>query len=174
MNLRRAPEFVLTLSFAAMLASPAAIALPEDAQQEIEVDSEGAELFLDEGLIIYTGSATEPACITQGTLKICGAEIRLERAAGDEGGLQKVTATGTPATFQQQPAADQQLAHAQGRTLVFDNVARLVTADGDARFSQAGTVMTHQHIEYNLDTRHASASSSGAMGQMRLPPGAGN
>ncbi|MGV3592605.1 MAG: lipopolysaccharide transport periplasmic protein LptA [Gammaproteobacteria bacterium] len=164
----------MTLSFAAMLASPVAIALPEDAQQEIEVDSEGAELFLDEGLIIYTGSATEPACITQGTLKICGAEIRLERAPGDEGGLQKVTATGTPATFQQQPAADQELAHAQGRTLVFDNVTRLVTADGDARFSQAGTVLTHQHIEYNLDTRRASASSSGAMGQMRLPPGAGN
>lgn len=171
---RHTPELLTLLLLGAALAPIGARALPEDAEQEIEVDSESAELFLDEGLIVYSGSESEPACITQGTLKICGIEIRLERAPGDEGGLQKVTATGMPATFQQQPAADQELAHAQGRTLVFDNVARLVTADGDARFSQAGMVLTHQHIEYNLDTRDASASSSGARGQMRLPPNAGN
>ncbi|HEY0962371.1 MAG TPA: lipopolysaccharide transport periplasmic protein LptA [Pseudomonadales bacterium] len=174
MNLRRVPELVPTLLLVAALVPRGATALPEDAQQEIEVDSEAAELFLDEGLIVYTGSESEPACITQGTLKICGNEIRLERAPGAEAGLQKVTATGTPATFQQQPAADQQLAHASGGTLVFDNVTRLVTADGDAEFSQAGTVLTHQHIEYNLDTRRASASSSGERGQMRIPPNAAN
>ncbi len=170
MNLHHAPDLRRTLFFlVAGLLPVCAFALPEDAQQEISADYSSIDVFMDQGLFVYTGSAEKPTCITQGTLKICGAEIRLERA--EDGSLRKVTATGSPARFQQQPAADQELVHASGQTLVFDNVAQLVTADEDAEFSQAGNVLTHQHIEYNIATRRYSASgTTDEPGHMIIPP----
>lgn len=171
----RVPELsrALFALHVALLLPRAAHALPEDANQPIDVDAATTELFLDEGLVVYTGSREAPACIKQGTLQICGGEIRLERA--ENGDLRQVTATGSPARFQQQPAANQGLVHASGAKLVFDSVAQLITADGDAEFSQSGNVLTHQHIEYDIETRHASASGDdGERGSMRIDSTAGN
>jgi lipopolysaccharide export system protein LptA len=170
----RAPELYRALLATCVALMPVgAYALPEDAEQPIDVDADRTEMFLNEGLIVYTGAQNAPACITQGTLKICGGEIRLRRA--DNGDLEEVTATGTPARFQQQPAADQELMQASGAKLVFDNVAQLITADGDAEFSQSGNVINHQHIEYDIEARHASASGAdGERGTMRLNSASGN
>ena len=165
---RRAPES--TLLAALMLLVPLCVqALPEDAEQPMNVDYLRLDIFLNEGVQVYTGSREEPACITQGSLKICGVEIRVEQ--GDDGELKQVTATGTPARFQQQPAANQELVHASGATLVFDNTAQVVTADGDAELSQKGIVFSHQHIEYDIDSGHVSANGAeGERGQVSVPP----
>lgn len=170
LHLRVPDTLRFTLLAASMLAAACTLALPEDAQQDILVDAAATDAYLDEGLIVYTGSADAAACITQGTLKICGGEIRIERGRGENRGLQKVTATGTPATYQQQLEADQGITYASGLTLVFDNVARLVIADGEAKLTQAGTVLTHEHVEYNLDTHVAHASGKdGVQGRMVSP-----
>ncbi len=170
MTLHNVPDLRRTaLVILASLWPACAFALPEDASQKVDADFTKIDLFLDQGLVVYTGSPAKPTCITQGSLKICGTEIRQENA--DDGSLKKVTATGSPAQFQQQPAADQQLVHASGATLVFDNATQLVTADGNAEFSQADYVLTHQHIEYNIATRQASASSSGdEQGRITITP----
>ncbi len=159
----------------AVLLPICATALPEDAAQEIVVDAASTELFLDQGLVVYKGTAENPARITQGSLVISGSEIRLERA--DDGSLEKITATGIPARFEQQPAVDQGVVQASGETLVFDNSARLLTLDVSAEFSQTGNVLTGHHIDYNLDTRRASATSRSAEEQTRMvipPPQNGN
>jgi lipopolysaccharide export system protein LptA len=153
----------------ASLLPSCALALPEDANQEVTADYTSLDLFIDQGLFVYTGSPDQPTCINQGTLQICGAEIRVEQT--EDGGLKKVTATGSPARYQQQPTVDQELVHLSGETLVFDNLAQLLTADENAEFSQAGNVLTHQHIEYNITTGHAAANgSTGERGSMVLPP----
>jgi lipopolysaccharide export system protein LptA len=174
MTPQRSPDLhrALFVTLAALLLPVCASALPEDAEQKIDVAYDTTELFLDEGLVVYTGSAGKPACINQGTLQICGNEIRLERA--EDGSLNRVTATGMPARYQQQPAADKELVHASGNTLIFDNVAQLVTADGAAEFSQAGNVITSQHIEYDLKGRVARAakSTNGEQGTMTIDRGA--
>jgi lipopolysaccharide export system protein LptA len=176
MTPRRAPELYrnwLVTLVALLVPAATAYALPEDAEQPIEVDADRTEVFLNDGLFVYTGSQEAPACITQGTMKICGVEIRLERA--DNGELRQVTATGSPARFQQQLEADQELVHASGARLVFDNVAQLVTADGDAELSQSGDVINHQHIEYDIEARHYSASGAdGERGSMRVNRAPGN
>jgi lipopolysaccharide export system protein LptA len=145
-----------------------AFGLPDDAEQQIVVDSLYNELLFDQGLFIYRGTADKPARITQGSLEISGTEIRLEKET--DGSLRKVTVTGTPARFQQQPAVDQDIVHASGLTIVFDNAAQLLTIDESAELSQAGNVLTHQHIEYNLETRSASSSGSAeTQGRMTFP-----
>jgi lipopolysaccharide export system protein LptA len=155
----------------ASLLPSCALALPEDANQPVTADYNRIDLYMDQGLIVYTGSPEQPTCINQGTLQICGAEIRVEQT--EDGSLKMVTATGSPARYQQQPAADQELVHLSGETLVFDNLAQLLTADENAEFSQAGKVATHQHIEYNITTGHAAANgSTEERGRMFLPPAA--
>ena len=37
------------------------LALPEDANQQIEVQASSSELYLDIGLVIYRGTSTNPA-----------------------------------------------------------------------------------------------------------------
>jgi lipopolysaccharide export system protein LptA len=169
MNLHHAPDMRRTtlVLLASLLLPACAFALPEDASKKVDVDFTNIDLFLDQGLVVYTGSTDKPACATQGSVRICGTEIRLENA--EDGSLKKVTATGSPARFQQQPAADQELVHASGETLVYDNVAQLVTADENAEFSQAGYALSHQHIEYDISTRRASSSGDG-QGRMTVTP----
>lgn len=170
MTPHRFNELRLTALLLTVWLPAGALALPEDAAQEVVSDYSDIELFPDQGLIVFLGASDKPACITQGSLVICGNEIRLERM--DDGSLKKVTTTGSPARFQQQPAADKDVVHASGLTLVFDYAAQLVTINGNAEFTQDGIVLTHQHFEYNLETGNASADggTTGQPGRMIIPP----
>lgn len=163
MLLQRTSELRRVLLALVAAALPAwSNALPEDDAQEIVSDDYASiELALDEGEVVQTAHADRPTCITQGSRVICGAEIRLLRA--DDGSLRKVTAIGTPATFQQKPSAEQEVMHFSGQTLVFDNAARLLTIDGDAKWSQGKNELAHpEHMEYNLDTRRVLLNGSNA------------
>lgn len=165
------------LVLALATASSWSSALPEDDASEIVSDDYASiDLALDSGEIVQKAHPDRATCVTQGSRVICGAEIRLERA--EDGSVRKLTAIGTPASFQQQPAADQEVVHFSGLTLVFDNEARLLTIDGEAKFSQGPNRLEHQHIEYHLDSRRLTADGgdSGEGGQMNLtpPPANGN
>lgn len=162
------PHRALLLLLAALLAPPA-VALPEDASQPLDVQAPSMALDLNQGQVVYKGDANTPAVITQGTMRISGEEIIVERSNGV---ITKATAKGAPARFQQQPAADQALAHASGAVLVFDNVSRVVTADGNAEFSQAETTINGQHIEYDLEKRsaYADGADSGELVNMKILP----
>lgn len=150
---RRIPELSRVALALATLALPAASsALPEDDAQQVSSDDFASlRLALDSGEWVQKAYPDRPTCITQGTRVICGSEIRMQRA--EDGSISKVTAVGTPARFEQKPAADQDVVHFSGLTLVFDNEARLLTIDGDAHFSQGANEMSHRHIEYHLDKR---------------------
>lgn len=144
--------------------------LPEDREQEFVIDFSRSETFLDRGLTLFYGTPAQPAVATQGSLRIEGQEIRVERD-GEE--LLMITAFGNPARFQQQPAADQAVVHASGRSIVFDNRARFLTVDDEATLSQEGTgSLSGQHIEYELDAGKFSADNGNGEGQvqMRIPP----
>ncbi|MDY6981681.1 MAG: LptA/OstA family protein [Pseudomonadota bacterium] len=171
MSLQRTCELRrVLLALAAAILPMWASALPEDDAQEIVSDDYASiELALDEGEVVQKAHADRPTCITQGSRVICGAEIRLQRA--DDGSLRKVTAIGTPARFQQKPSAEQEVVHFSGSTLVFDNAARLLTIDGDAKFSQGKNELAHQHMEYHLDTRRLSATGdANSLGNGRFTP----
>lgn len=157
-------------ALALALASSASFGLPDDQNQQIDIEALSSEINLNQGLYIYRGTDAEPARITQGSMQISGTEIRIERPPG--GVLNKVTATGTPARFQQQPEVDQAVVHASGHTLDYDNGERMLNIDGEAELNQEGNVITAQHIDYNLDSRNANATGSGGGVRMSLSPGA--
>lgn len=153
---------------AALLMAPLAQSLPEDEQQPLEIESVSNEMYLDRGYFVYLGTEAQPAVATQGSMKISGLEIIVERGNGK---IAKVTATGNPARFQQQPETDQPIVYARGKVLVFDNVAGLVTADEEAEFEQGGNTLSGHHIEYNVESRRVSAAGlDGRPVNMFFPP----
>ncbi|MES2606395.1 MAG: lipopolysaccharide transport periplasmic protein LptA [Pseudomonadota bacterium] len=133
------------------------LALPDDAEKPFEANSDSgdAEVFLNEGLVIYRGPASDPTWVRQGSLLITGTEIRIKRV---DGVVQTATAIGTPARFQQQPALDQEIMHVSGNTIHFDNAAQTLTIDEAAEFSQGDSNMKAHHIDYDLKTRHLNAT----------------
>lgn len=142
-------------------------ALPDDENQETIIFADSSEL--SPGEVIYHGSSDQPAEITQGSLKISGLEITLERV---DGVLRKMTARGTPARFQQQPEIDQGIIYASGLSIVFDNSAQLLTIDAEAEFIQDGTILTGCHIDYDLETKKGNVTpcNNGERLRMVIPP----
>lgn len=148
--------------------APASYALPEDAQQPIELDWQTNEFGLDEGKMILYGTEAEPASVRQGTMQISGTEIHAEL---DGETITKVTTTGNPGRFQQQIEAGQEPLQASGLTLVFDNSAKLLTIDGNVEVMHRGTRTQVQHFEYEFTTgRFRSSAPEGERGRMVVQP----
>jgi len=160
---------LLPASFLLVLAANIAIGLPEDAGQPIEVSWDRTELLLEEGLSIFHGTAEEPTCITQGSMKICGLEIRIKQE-GDVVTL--VTTTGEPAHFQQQLQAGEEPLHASGRTLEYDNSKQLLSVETDAELVHGGIRSSAHRFEYDLQARRliATRSPDGEPARMVIPP----
>ncbi len=98
----------------------------------------------------------QPAEITQGSLRLSGLEITIERV---QGVIQQVTATGSPASFQQQPAIDQAIVYANGERIMFNNTNQTITIEGEASFSQEGTIdTTAARIDYDITNRKLDAT----------------
>ena len=146
---------VLTM---ALLFVPAVLrALPDDLNQDLLTSCPAlSESYLDQGLEICRGTADEPAQISQGSLRLSGLEITIERV---QGVIQQVTATGEPASFQQQPEVDQAIVYANGERIVFNNGNQTITIEGDASFSQQGTIdTTAARIDYDIANRKLDAT----------------
>ena len=130
----------LTISVLTALILPYAgdaLSLPGDEEQEIIINADHNEFFLEEGRekVIYYGSEEQPAAFRQGSLRISGTRVTIERL---DGMVSRVTSTGRPARFQQRPAPDQAIVYAQGLDLIFDNANNTVTMEGEGELEQAG------------------------------------
>jgi lipopolysaccharide export system protein LptA len=146
-----------SLLLPSLLISNISLALPDDLEQDmITTCPARSESFLDQGLEICRGTNDEPAQISQGSLKLSGLEFRIER---EQGFIRMITATGSPATFQQQPELDQAIAYASGATIIFNNETQVIIIQGDAAFSQEGTIdTTAERIEYDIANRKLDAT----------------
>lgn len=146
-----------SLLLPSLLISNISLALPGDLEQDmITTCPARSESFLDQGLEICRGTSDEPAQISQGSLKLSGLEFRIER---EQGFIRMITATGSPATFQQQPELDQAIAYASGATIIFNNETQVIIIQGDAAFSQEGTIdTTADRIEYDIANRKLDAT----------------
>jgi lipopolysaccharide export system protein LptA len=146
-----------SLLLPSLLISNISLALPGDLEQDmITTCPARSESFLDQGLEICRGTNDEPAQISQGSLKLSGLEFRIER---EQGFIRMITATGSPATFQQQPELDQAIAYASGATIIFNNETQVIIIQGDAAFSQEGTIdTTAERIEYDIANRKLDAT----------------
>jgi len=149
------------------------LALPEDAGKPTVFDGSDSE-YLQKGdlsILVLTGTNDAPASITQGTLKISGLKIELESR---NEAILKITATGQPASFQQQLAANEAAVLASGQQVTLDNTAKVLSVHKNAELIQEGRTITAHHFEYDLQTRNykANMSPDGERVRIVIPPAA--
>jgi lipopolysaccharide transport protein LptA len=148
-------RLALTCAFLSVFIPASLQALPEDASQPILGTFDNSLLLLNEGKQVLYGVAGTPAEIIQGSLKITGQEITIERVDGE---VKKVSVMGSPALYQQQPAIDQALVTAEGENIVLDYATQHVSAVGDVRFTQGNDQWTGCQIDYYLESRQLSTT----------------
>lgn len=147
----------LLISLTICLFAASSLALPDDLNQDLVTSCPArSESFLDQGLEICRGTIDFPAEINQGSLKLSGLEIRIER---EQGLISMITTTGSPAAFQQQPEIDQAIVYASGESIIFDYETQMIIIQGGASFSQEGTIdTTAETIEYDIANRKLDAT----------------
>lgn len=148
---------------------PVAMALPEDAGQPITGTYDNSLLLLDEGRQVFYGTPVTPARITQGTLKISGQEITIERADGE---VKKITVTGNLAHYEQQPAVDQAIITAEAETITLDYESQHMSAVGRVRFTRGRDELTGCQVDYYLEDRRLATPTcpDGTQAEFTIAP----
>ncbi|NVK44119.1 MAG: lipopolysaccharide transport periplasmic protein LptA [Oceanospirillaceae bacterium] len=138
--------------------SSAALALPEDRSQPINISADQATIDDVSGTTIYSGNVS----IEQGSMKITASQVDLYRSNGD---VDRILATGN-VHFQQQAARDKPVTNAYGERMDYRIDRREITITGNARVVQQKDSFTGQKIVYNLDKSLVNAfSGEGQKGQ---------
>lgn len=141
------------LLLASLLSLPT-FALESDAEKEMTIQSDRAELDHKEGTATYIGDVI----LEQGTLKITADRITLYRNPQKK--FTKAVAIGKPAHFQQLMEAEKGLTKARGETITYRTSDKNVTLVEDAILEQEGHIFTGKTIVYNMLNETVSAKGS--------------
>ncbi len=152
-----------------LLISTTLSALPEDVEQPIEFSYDTSEMNMNSGLLALNGSPSEPAVITQGTFRISGIEIIIERNSEN---INTIESQGLPATFYQVIDAEQPPIEASGKHIFYNRLTGVLDITGDAWLVQGGTRIEAYHFTYDINKRtvRADRSPEGDQVRMVLPP----
>jgi lipopolysaccharide export system protein LptA len=154
------------LSAALLTASSMANALPEDRKQPIHISADSAQIDEKAGVTTYTGNVS----ITQGTMKIRAAKVSLYQK---DRAVDRIVATGSPAKFSQQAAANQAITDAYGNSLEYLVKKQTITLSGNAKVEQEKNQFSGERIVYQMDKARVNAyggKDSGQRVQMIIQP----
>ncbi len=156
----------LAIALAGALATTAALGLPDDRHQAIEIQSQNAVREEKQGLTIYQGDVT----ISQGSILIRADKVTVH-SAGNQ--VSKIICTGTPAHYQQQLKPGDKPVVARANTIEYlldQDVINLVT---NASLEQDGATLTGERIDYDLKQEIIKARGDASGSQrirMVIPP----
>ncbi len=128
-------------------------ALPSDKSQALELQADTAEINQTSGLATYIGSVI----ITQGTLRITANKVIIER---ENDVVTKITATGTPAHYQQQPDVGKKLVHGSGDTIYYYASKDSIELVKNAELIQEGNTFSSDNIKYDIKQRLVNAEGN--------------
>jgi len=143
-------------------------ALPADRTQPIEIESDRAERHEKLGRTIYAGGVV----ITQGTIQIKADKVTVTNLGNK---VAKIVCVGTPAHYQQQPAADKGLIIARASTIEYSLDKNQISLIKNASLEQNGSTISGELIEYDLPKELVKAQGdlTGRQRiQMVIPPSA--
>lgn len=140
------------LSFAAI---QSAHALPTDKEQSIKISSESAAIDSKLGVTTLSGSVK----LIQGTLEIGADKVTLRYDKNQK--LESLVAEGSPAQYQQQPAVDKPIIHAEANNIIYVVSKDHLTLDKNAFVEQNGATTRGGKIEYNITSGTVNASGAG-------------
>lgn len=151
MQLTKAPS-LCTIAASLLLTSTLALALPEDNQQPIAVQADRAEHSskLNKATTLYIGNVS----MQQGSLVIRGDKVTI---LSENRAVSEIIATGSPAQFTQQPAADQPVVLAKAETIHYRLSQDSISLLEQASLSQGESFVTGNHIDYNMLTAEVKA-----------------
>lgn len=152
-------------------ASTLALALPSDRNQPISLVADRATFNERTGVTTYTGNVI----IEQGTMKLQAASIVANLNAKKE--ISSISATGSPARFQQQIDAKKGLAKGQANKIIYNADSGIITLSGNAIFEQDGASIKGANLKYSMNKGDIEATgipnqtgSSAGRVQIVIPP----
>lgn len=166
-NCSRAACLCLPLSLLLPFGAAPAFALPEDADQPIHIRADTVEYDQNGNRVIYRGSVQ----VDQGTLRVTAETMTIDLQDGKK--VLRITASDTPARYQQQIEADSALVRAEALTIVYHTQDERVDLKGAANLEQEGSTLTGDLITYDIVAGKVDATAeSDAPVTMVLQPSA--
>jgi len=133
-----------------LLGHAPAWALESDRQQPINIKADHIVVNEKQGFSLYQGNVL----MTQGSLRVTGDKITVYLK---QNRLQRIIATGNPATLQQKPEKNQELITSRAMRMEYDvKLSRLVLKQ-DALVEQGPNRFSGNHIVYNILTSTVTA-----------------
>ncbi|MEQ1069991.1 lipopolysaccharide transport periplasmic protein LptA [Acinetobacter lwoffii] len=161
----------MTLATVVGLGSIAAFALPSDRNQPITLLADRATFNERTGVTTYSGNVI----IEQGTMKLQANSIVAN--LNNKRQISLITATGSPAQFQQKVDPVKGLAKGQAQKIVYNAETGIITLSGNAFLQQDGASIRGATLKYSMNkgdieatgTPNKTGSSSGRV-QIVIPP----
>lgn len=145
------------------------LALPDDRQQPISIESDYAERNEKTGRTVYRGNVV----ISQGSVLIEADEITLHV---DNNKINRIECEGTPASYQQKPEIDGAIMIARANHIDYLPATNKLTLKQNAMLSRDGTIIKGDSIDYDINkqTWKAKGDNQGQQKRIQLviPPSA--
>mgnify|MGYP003463126410 FL=1 len=168
--MHRPTKRLATRSLLLLLALPGlAPALPEDAQQPIQITADNARFDEKSGEALYRGNVQ----IVQGTLRVNGDTLTLKVDA--QGNLQTARTLGKQAHYEQKTDPAKGLVKADANEIIFDNNTGVITLLGNAVLRQDSANFSGPRIVYSTLRKQIEATGDSTQRvQLTFPPSARN
>lgn len=155
----RVPSAVL--GWLAILFVSAALALPEDRFQAIEISAERAYRDDKAGFTVYSGDVV----LEQGTLKIEAEKLTIfhDREAAD-----RIIAVGEPARMRQKPEPEKDFVTASAGRIIYEKSRERILLRVDASIEQEGAIVSGESIDYFMAQQRVSANASSDDAEARV------
>lgn len=154
-RLRTIAAGVAALALCGALAPRPGLALPEDRNQPIYIQSDRAERDERKGTTVYTGDVE----IDQGSLHISADRVTI---AMDGDQVTRIDAFGAPAKMHQKPSPEREPVYARATTIQYDVAREILTLIEQAAVTQEGSTVKGERIEYFVQEQRVKASSGSA------------
>lgn len=155
----------LLLLAAATLTPVLSWALPEDAEQPVNISADNARFDEKAGEAVYRGNVV----VIQGTLKVQGDTMTLR--VDDKGALTTARTLGKPARYQQRTDPAKGLVNATADEIQFDHRTGTITLIGNALLKQDGASFSGPRIVYSTEKKQIEASGNSQQRvQLVFPP----
>ncbi len=155
---------LLLVPLLALLAT-SVLAMPSDREQPIQIESDTAVRDDRAGTTVYEGDVV----IEQGTMLINADKVTVYTV---DRRIDRIVAVGDPAHYEQMPSAEEDLVTARAKTLEYRLSEELIVLTTNASLEQAGSTLTGERIDYDLQQEVVKARGDGDRQRTRMviPP----
>lgn len=141
-----------SLFFCTCLVLPVlAVALPEDRDQPIQLESDSASFDQRSGISEYNGNVE----VSQGTMYLAADNAKVY--FDDNGTFQRMEATGNPTRFRYKPNHNEPQIDGTGAKIEYNVIKAEVVVSGGAKFTKGKDQFSGNQIVYDLTTDVVSA-----------------